>query len=321
MDKETKIKVIIGAVFALLILGVVWLFLSSGSTSTEQEEVSTRAVDSTEVSINDIMSQMPENPNSGYQTETPQETPLVAPPQEEYEDSEEIEQLQAQLKRNQSKITSRSYDEEPYNPPTTRQTPPRASDIERPMPTPSVSSQESNQETVVTPPSEEDAAQRVAPPKSKPSRFNSGLKRASEVRVSVFGNQEVKNGSLLKMVLSQAITLEGTTIPKGTAVYGSVRIDQNRLNVTISNVTFRGKSYPFPKVAYDKDGLAGINVPEVSPQEESVAREIGEDVANRSGVLSGAIGSVVSSVSGILRRKNGSSYNIIVKSNYQLVLK
>lgn len=64
MDQEKKIKIILGSVFALLLLGVLYLFFNRGGASSSEEEVSARAIDSAEVSISDIMQHGATSPES-----------------------------------------------------------------------------------------------------------------------------------------------------------------------------------------------------------------------------------------------------------------
>lgn len=139
------------------------------------------------------------------------------------------------------------------------------------------------------------------------------------IKVIVLGEQELKNDSPLKLVLAQSVTLEWTTIPKGTALYGIVHTANGRMLVNVSTIQYRDRSFAVSLSAYDRDGLKGINVGVPESTDTSV-QEVAEEAAQRTGIISGAVGAVAGTISGIFRRK-GSSNTIIIKSNYQLSLR
>lgn len=322
MDKEKKIKIILASVFGLLLLFVVYLFMGAGGGDT-QREVSARAVDSTEVTIEDIMAREAQAPLGGYASPEPSLPQSTQPSQEPYEDSEEIARLQEQLRANQQRITTTPSTPPPSTPE------PRQSNEAQTTETPSVASvnqASSSTQTDLAQTGQTGAVSEATPvaEEAKPqkrSRFNSGIKsKQGNIKVVVLGDQELSNGATLKLVLAQSITLEGTTIPKGTALYGVVRNGAERLQVLVQSITYRDKVYPLRLQAYDRDGLQGINVPEAIPSDNASAKEVAEEVAQRSGLLSGAVGTVVNTATGIFR-KRGSSNTIIIKSNYQLTLR
>ena len=111
MDQAKKIKIILVSVFSLLLLGVVYLFIRNGSNGDKPNEVSARAIDSAEVSINDIMAQNDKAPLGGYTptpepsltSENPISTSQPIAENSEYESSEDIAKLQQQLRENMRK--------------------------------------------------------------------------------------------------------------------------------------------------------------------------------------------------------------------------
>lgn len=323
MDKEKKIKIILASVFGLLLLFVVYLFMGAGGGDA-QHEVSARAIDSSEVTIEDIMAQEAQAPRGGYASPEPSLPASPQPSQEEYEDSEEIARLQEQLRANQQRINAGNVASA-----TPPQASPRgASRTDEALPTEatsiaSVDRAASSPQIDLSLEGASSEATAVASEEKpqKRSRFNSGLKsKQSSIKVVVLGDQELKNSSTLKLVLAQSITLEGTTIPKGTALYGVVRSGAERIQVVIQSISFKDRVFPLNLQAYDRDGLQGINVPEVSAGDNTSAKEVAEEVAQRSGLLSGAVGTVVNTATGIFR-KRGSANTIIIKSNYQLTLR
>lgn len=321
MDQEKKIKIILISVFAILLLGVGYLFLGHKSGG-DDGEVSVRAIDSAEVSISDIMQQGEKAPSGSYSptpdpsiaSEMPITSSPTTPPTEEYESSEDISKLQQQLRENlktqRSENTQAGYITPSYtnNRPAPRE---ETKTYEAPASTtPTPAPVESEQPTAIT---DEQASK-------KHSRFNSGMRRkANEIRVLVLGEQELRNDAPLKMVLAQSIILEGTSIPKGTALYGIVHTGNGRMNVSVSSIRYRDHSYSVSFSVYDRDGLKGINIHEPE-RRENTAQEVAEDVAQRTGIISGTVGAITSTISGVFRRK-GSSSTIIIKSNYQLSLR
>lgn len=326
MDQEKKIKIILGSVFALLLLGVLYLFFNrGGASSSEEEEVSARAIDSAEVSISDIMQHGAASPKeyASYRpedTEVPLTAEAIVPDQSPYENSEDIAKLQEQLRKNmqtQTQVYAQTRKQSPYRQEATPQT------YEPSIPQPRTSSPRIQAQ----PQTKEDRAYDLLTeatnipeaPQSR-SRFNSGMRTGTGgIKVIVLGEQELKNDSPLKLVLAQSVTLEGTTIPKGTALYGIVHTANGRMLVNVSTIQYRDRSFAVSLSAYDRDGLKGINVG-VPENTDTSVQEVAEEAAQRTGIISGAVGAVAGTISGIFRRK-GSSNTIIIKSNYQLSLR
>ena len=327
MDQEKKIKIILGSGFALLLLGVLYLFFNRGgaSSSEEEEEVSARAIDSAEVSISDIMQHGTTSPReyASYHpedTEAPLTAEAIAPDQSPYENSENIAKLQEQLRKNMQAQTQVYTQPRPQS--SYRQ--------EAPDPTyePSIPQPRTRSPRIQAQPQTKEDRQADLPteatnipeaPQSH-SRFNSGMRTGTGgIKVIVLGEQELKNDSPLKLVLAQSVTLEGTNIPKGTALYGIVHTANGRMLVNVSTIQYRDRSFAVSLSAYDRDGLKGINVGVPESTDTSV-QEVAEEAAQRTGIISGAVGAVAGTISGIFRRK-GSSNTIIIKSNYQLSLR
>ena len=323
MDQAKKIKIILVSVFSLLLLGVVYLFIRNGSNGDKPNEVSARAIDSAEVSINDIMAQNDKAPLGGYTptpepsltSENPISTSQPIAENSEYESSEDIAKLQQQLRENmrtrRDENTQSGYYEssKPSYQPVAKGAP-RVSESTSMLP--SAMEEKSSSSNV------EESIEEQEPPKR--SRFNSGLQsKTKEIKVLVLGEQELRNDAPLKMVLAQSINLEGVSIPKGTALYGIIHSSNGRMNVSVSSIRYRERSFSVSLNVYDRDGLKGINIQDPG-QGDNTVQEVAEDVAQRTGIISGAVGTITSTISGIFRRK-GSSSTIIIKSNYQLALR
>lgn len=98
---------------------------------------------------------------------------------------------------------------------------------------------------------------------------------------------------------------------------------QHRLYVTIQSIRYGDRIYPYPAQVYDRDGLEGINI--VDAPSESLSQEVGDAVAQEvvssSGVLGSTVGRAINTVSGIFRRRGGSTPSVVIKSNYQLSIR
>ena len=321
MDQQKKIKIILGSIFGLLLLGVFYMFFNRGTSSSIEEEVSARAIDSAEVSISDIM-QHGAPSSREYASYRPEETeaPITAeaidPDQSPYEKSEDITKLQEQLRKNMQ-AQKQDYTQPRNQSSYKQEAPPPTYEVSSPQPHPSPSLPQPlpSKDRIIEQPI---ATAPEAP--QRQSRFNSGIRTGiGGIKVIVLGEQELKNEAPLKLVLAQSITLEGTTIPKGTALYGIVHTANGRMLVNVSTIQYRDRSFVVSLSAYDRDGLKGINVGTPESTDTSV-QEVAEEAAQRTGIISGAVGTIAGTISGIFRRK-GSSNTIIIKSNYQLSLR
>lgn len=74
-------------------------------------------------------------------------------------------------------------------------------------------------------------------------------------------NQELQNGGTVKLELGTAIVINRMSIPAGTAVFGIVSIEGERLRVTITSIRYQNMILPVSLSVYDMDGLEGIYVP------------------------------------------------------------
>ncbi len=88
--------------------------------------------------------------------------------------------------------------------------------------------------------------------------------------------QVLQSGSVIKLQLSQPVSVAGVLIPSGTALHGTVSIENERLLVYISTLPFENVLYPVALSVFDLDGLEGIHIP------GSVSREVAKSTAEQS---------------------------------------
>lgn len=73
--------------------------------------------------------------------------------------------------------------------------------------------------------------------------------------------QQLQNGTLVKLELGSAILVNGVRIPAGTFLYGMARFDNERLQIHIPSIRLDNQLLPVSLSVYDMDGLEGIYVP------------------------------------------------------------
>ena len=113
-------------------------------------------------------------------------------------------------------------------------------------------------------------------------------------------------------------------INKGTAVFGVVKLAQDRINITVESVRIRNSIYEMQKTVYDRDGLPGIvplNIKAEATKE--AADEVVSDMNVTSygtDVLSTGVNAVSNAAKSVFRKKSNQVV-VTVKSNYKLYLK
>ena len=114
-------------------------------------------------------------------------------------------------------------------------------------------------------------------------------------------------------------------IPKGSYIYGIVRLTGERMTIEIRSGQVEQLIYPLKMKVYDTDGLAGIKVPTNLKYE--LATELTEAGLNEArmsgssgGIVDQGLNAVVNASSRVFRKSNR-VVKIKIKSNYKLYLK
>jgi len=81
------------------------------------------------------------------------------------------------------------------------------------------------------------------------------------ISACIHGNQTVSDGQNIRLRLLEAIDVDGTVIPRGTVIIGTVKVGGERLNVKITNIEYDGTISPVSLTILDIDGQEGINIP------------------------------------------------------------
>jgi hypothetical protein len=105
-----------------------------------------------------------------------------------------------------------------------------------------------------------------------------GLPDSTAIPASVADEQTVVSGDELRLELARDITIGGRLIPRGTAVYGTVALNGQRLRVAITAIEWRERVYAVNWQVDGEDGLPGIYIPGAPVSDavrETAAQETG----------------------------------------------
>ena len=155
------------------------------------------------------------------------------------------------------------------------------------------------------------------------------LAGANTIRACVAEDQTVTTGARLKFRLLEPLQVGGVLVPANTPLYGTVRIEGQRMAVTVNSIESGGNILPVELTAYDIDGQAGLFVPNTAERTamKEAAANIGGSFGTSISFARSASQQLVMDVTrGVLG--GGSQYlatkmrevKVSVKANYQLLL-
>ena len=138
----------------------------------------------------------------------------------------------------------------------------------------------------------------------------------------IHGEQSIKDGSSVKIRTIQDYTIEGVLVPKNTFLFGQVHIGENRINIHIGGFLVNRTIVSTSLTVYDQDGELGLML--IGGNGEGVT-EKAIDIADgsSSNILSNVpiIGGVAQATKDILRNRQTKSKQVVLASNYKLILK
>lgn len=318
IDRANKAKIIIFASMGIAIILVIMLFIFSSSKKDKIEDVSVRMEEQSDLTIDDILQQQESSPSSN---DFPALLEAERSLSEDYVTTTEDDDV----RRLQEQLRSMNGADNSYNP-----TPDYSYQEVVPSRPQKRSISETQQKEVSSPVVIEE--QEVLPKKEeapkKKSRFfssSSNQTNSNTIEAKVSGEQKVKSGGTLKLVLAQDVVLpDGTLFPKGTPLFGQVELSKNRLQVHISSIRIKNDILPFRKTVYDRDGLAGIYIPdnttaEIASDATSMAVSNATIGATGSAVVDGTVQVIESVAKGAMQKKQARP-TITIKSNYKVLL-
>lgn len=138
----------------------------------------------------------------------------------------------------------------------------------------------------------------------------------------VHSDQIIKNGSTVKMRLTDDFYINEQKISRNTFVYGIARFNRERVDIEINAIRLGNNIIPFKKQVLDQDGLKGLYFPENAGNEMS--KEVGADAIDEAYDIAtsgtGIIGSVLSAGKSVIKKKNNEK-KVNLKANYKIYLK
>ena len=120
---------------------------------------------------------------------------------------------------------------------------------------------------------EEEKKRYTALEKSQQSAFKPSEQKGSLLKAEVYETATVLTGNRVKLRLLEDGWLNGAKIPKGTFLYGTCAVTNERLQINIRQIPVNGNFIPVDITVYDLDGLAGLYVPDNAARK--IAKEVG----------------------------------------------
>lgn len=123
---------------------------------------------------------------------------------------------------------------------------------------------------------------------SKPRNVGFNTVRSSEenvqkntIRARVYQTITLTDGKELQLRTSEAMIAGGQHIPVGTIIVGKAKIGGERMEITVSAVSYGGAVIPISLDVYDTQGMRGVSVP--GSDELNAAKEIAANMGSSLG--------------------------------------
>ena len=98
--------------------------------------------------------------------------------------------------------------------------------------------------------------------KSKKHRSASSAETAGNtIQAVVHEDQTLVTGAVIKLRLLDGVYVNGKMIPKGSFVYGTCALNNERLEIKITSIRYLNNILPVALSVYDLDGMQGLYVP------------------------------------------------------------
>lgn len=148
--------------------------------------------------------------------------------------------------------------------------------------------------------------------------------RWNSIEAVVNENQVLVNGAVIKLRLLQDIYIDGTKIPTGNFIYGTVNLNGERLDVAINSIRYGNSVFPVKMELYDLDGLSGIYIPgaitrDVVKQSADNSLQLMELSSFDPSLKAQAAASGINTVKSLLSRKV-KQVKVMVKAGYKVLL-
>jgi len=147
----------------------------------------------------------------------------------------------------------------------------------------------------------------------------------NSIAAVVHESQTLTAGATVKLRLTSDVFIQGIAIPKGTFVFGTASLQEERLLITITHVRFQNNLLPVSLSVHDLDGLAGIHIPgsinrDVAKQSAEQSMQSVELMTLDPSLQAQAAAAGVNAAKSLLSKKVKLT-KVTVKAGYQVLLK
>lgn len=138
-------------------------------------------------------------------------------------------------------------------------------------------------------------------------------------------NINLQNGAVLKLRLENDIYINGVLIPRNTIVSGIVTLENERLQVDITNIRYNHSLFAVKLEVFDLDGLPGIYIPgaisrDAAKQSADNSLQLMELTTLEPSLKAQAAAAGINTVKSLLTRKV-KQVKVMVKAGYKVLLR
>jgi conjugative transposon TraM protein len=162
--------------------------------------------------------------------------------------------------------------------------------------------------------------------KSKVRRSaNTAETAGNTIQAVVHEDQTLVSGAVIKLRLLDGIYINGKQIPRGSFVYGTCALNNERLDIKIASIRYLNNILPVALTVYDLDGMQGLYVPG-SIGRDAAKNGVGDAVQSMQimsmdqSVGAQAASAGVEAAKGLFNRKV-KQIKVKVKAGYEVLLK
>jgi conjugative transposon TraM protein len=148
---------------------------------------------------------------------------------------------------------------------------------------------------------------------------------ANAIAAVIHETQVVTTGSTVKLRLLTDIYVNGNLIPKGSFVFGTASLENERLLINIPGIRHGNNLLPVSLAVYDMDGLAGVYIPgsisrDVAKQSTDQSLQSVELMSLDPSLKAQAATAGIQAAKGLLSKKIN-LVKVTVKAGYRVLLK
>lgn len=154
---------------------------------------------------------------------------------------------------------------------------------------------------------------------------NTSETTGNTIQAVVHEDQTLVSGAVIKLRLMDGIYVNGKMIPKGSFVYGTCSLNNERLDVKITSIRYLNNILPVALAVYDLDGMEGLYVPG-SIGRDAAKNGVGDAVQSMQimsmdqSIGTQAASAGVEAAKGLFNRKV-KQIKVRVKAGYEVLLK